>query len=227
MVWLKYNAQFIDVVGIGDLLICNLTIRLEEKQCRLPVSSRTTTHPINMASYHMNLPVARSDVQNPPRPQAQAYWGLTQVPRYPPPKPLFCSPKVWTNPLFAFISHPPCPAPLGFACFFHPPPTPCPPPSHFCCMRSAVSECFIFCHRAGLRQAESGSVVSKLNLNSCSPQSSIRQSTISVIHAFLISVISVDGGILVDPFSRFLKHGQRVLTDEEDAKALTDSDDKP
>ena len=69
--------------------------------------------------------------------------------------------------------------------------------------------------------------MSKLNLNSCSPQSSIRQSTISVIHAFLISVISVDGGILVDPFSRFLKHGQRVLTDEEDAKALTDSDDKP
>ena len=136
MVWLKYNAQFIDVVGIGDLLICNLTIRLEEKQCRLPVSSRTTTHPINMASYHMNLPVARSDVQNPPRPQAQAYWGLTQVPRYPPPKPLFAVRKFGRTRFLRSFPTPPARPPLVLPAFFTLPPrlAPLPPTSAACAL---------------------------------------------------------------------------------------------
>ena len=117
---------------------------------------------------------------NPPRPQAQASWGLAQVPStY-----LTYLSKVWTHPLFCVhfphpppdppsfylpfsaavfaLFCPPCPPPFAsptsptsfrpFCC----PSVPCPPPSHFC-IHSALSHY----RSAGLRQAKAG-VASKL-----------------------------------------------------------------
>ena len=65
--------------------------------------------------------------------------------------------KVWTNPFFAFISHTPSRTPLIlllFPPFRAPPlPPPCPPrpPPPTPSLLHALC-CFIFCHRAGLRQ---------------------------------------------------------------------------